>query len=160
MPNKIQYGENKWVYLKDTRFIHIYLIVDGKTHELFGFTNNDAIKWTKVDNDFDLDSDFSGDPIMLQNHSSKGQITLSCNENGQAAAYGEAVIKRQKTYALGEIPTVGLKVVNDNNNKTVDLPYAFAQKEPDGGITNSFDNSEYTFLGWNFDVDQDSGIVL
>ncbi|WP_282801127.1 hypothetical protein [Secundilactobacillus kimchicus] len=160
MPNKIQYGENKWVYLKDTRFIHNYLLVDDNTHELFGFSASDAVKWSKVDNDFDLDSDFTGDPLALQNHSDKGQFTYSCNENGQAAEYFDAVINRQKTYQLGEIPTVGLKMVDDNSGKIVTLPYAFCQKVPDGQKSNSFDNAEYVFLGWGFDSSRESYVEL
>lgn len=160
MPNKIQYGADKWVYLKDTRFIHNYLIVGDNTHELFGFSATDAVKWTKVDNDFDLDSDFTGDPLALQNHSSKGQFTYSCNENGQSAAYFDAVIHRQKTYQLGEIPTVGLKMVDDNSGKTVVLPFAFCQKIPDGQKTNGFDNAEYIFLGWDFDDSREEYVEL
>lgn len=160
MANKIQYGAGKWFYLKDTRFIHFYLIVGANTHELFGFSATDALKYSKVDNDFDLDSDFTGDPLALQNHSSKGQFVFSCNENGMSAEYFDAVIHRQKTYAAGEIPTVGLKMVDENSGKTVVLPYSFCQKAPDGQKTNGFDNAEYTFMGWDYDDSRDEYVEL
>lgn len=135
--HKISLSNGSWFVLKDSRYIHMYITLLGNTIEMNGFQNGEAVSWTKAEDDVVIDDDFKGLPIGLINHSVRGSFTLNLNDGSQANSLVYAAYYNQMTYKEGEIPTFGFKVVNDNNDETVNSPTCLVQKMPDGNVTNT-----------------------
>lgn len=146
-------------YLKDSRFIHMYLTLGGVTQELHGFQNGEAVSWTKNEDDVVVDDDFAGFPIGMINHSKRGGFTLNLNDGSPANRAVYKAYKNQMNYTDGEIPTFGFSVVNENNGETAESATCLIQKMPDGNVTNTIGPKTWSVLGLEysntFDDDED-----
>lgn len=145
-------GNGDYIHPKNARFIHVFLTrhVDGSVREMSGFTQNDAIKWTKSDDDIELNSDMVAHPLVLENNSTKGQVTVSADSGAKTNDMMLALYNFQKHYKVGQNPLIGIKIVNDNNGEVVNLPYALITKASDGAFGNGFDSREWTVTGWDY----------
>jgi len=150
MAHKIALSDGSFFMLKDSRYIHIYMTIDGLTTEMNGFQNGEAVSWTKTEDDVVVDDDFKGFPIGMINHSKRGNFTLNVNDGSPANELAYSAYYRQMNYVEGEIPTFGFKVVNDNNGELVQSPTCLMQKMPDGSVTNQISPKAWMVNGLEY----------
>lgn len=148
---RINLDDGTYFVMKDSRFIHIYLIVDSVAKEENGFQSGEAVNWSKTDNDAEVASDFKGLPLGLINHSKLGQFVFHLNDGAPAHDDIYACYYRQMNHSSDVIPTFGVRVQNDNNGEVVKSSVCIIQKVSDGSVSNGITSRDWTILAVQYD---------
>lgn len=151
MIQRVQLDDGSYFVLKDSRFIHIYVIIDGVPTELNGFQSGEAVSWEKTDNDVDVASDFKGVPLGLINHSKIGQFTAHLNDGAPAHDTMYGCYYRQMNHTSDVLPTFGFKVQNDNNGEVAMSTVCLIQKMPPGSVSNGITTRDWTILACQYE---------
>ena len=151
MNQRIQLDDGSYFVLKDSRFIHVYVIIDGTPTELAGFQSGEAVNWSKTDNDVTVASDFKGVPLGLINHSKLGQFVAHLNDGAPAHDIIYGCYFRQMNHSSDVVPTFGFKVENDNNGEVIKSSICLIQKMPNGSVSNGITSRDWTILALQYD---------
>ena len=147
---RIALDDGTYFVLKDSRFIHIYVIINKVATELNGFQNGEAVGWEKTDNDVDVQSDFKGLPLGVLNHSKLGQFTANLNDGSPSNDIIYSCYYNQMNYNGSTLPTFGFKVQNDNNGEVAESSVCLIQKMTPGQVSNSIQARVWTILALQY----------